>query len=390
MNIKALEDFLDSNIIPKIKKRPKTFLGIAKQPHYENVMSNIYAFYFKVGEVHGMQDLFINSLIELIDESKLCNQKKVNEMTDFDVDTEVSTKKGGRIDLLLSSQDHAIIIENKVYHTLNNDLEDYWSSTKVTANNEENKIGIVLSLNKLNVSHKDFINITHVEFLKRVVLNLGSYLMDAKDKYVVFLKDFYQNSINLSKSEMDSKELKFYFDNQSKIIEVKDFHFAVRDHIYNQVEDVEKLIDEDLILVKSKGEPNKRLRFLLSPRNKNLMFTIFFEKLLTPERGLVLLVELKNELLRNKEQYKTIAFTAEEDATIKPEFYTDKNSNWCHFAVKRYQLNENEVSNLSQFIVEKLEKDHLLAVYRKLNDFIAKDNLLLDLNYNSKFSHPKT
>jgi hypothetical protein len=373
MNLRDLEDFLDHNVIPKIKKRPKTFLGIAKQPHYENVMSNIYAFYFNVDEVHGMQDLFINSLLEIINESKLRDQKKVAAISDFEVSTEVSTKKNGRIDILLSSEDHAIIIENKVYHTLNNNLEDYWNSIKVTDNNEDNKIGIVLSLNKLNVTHGHFINITHIELLKRVIQNLGSYFMNAKDKYLVFLKDFYQNSINLSKSEMDSKELKFYFDNQPKIIEVKDFHFAVRDHIYNQVEDVVNLIDEDLILVKSKGEPNKRLRFFLSPRNKNLMFTVFFEKLLTPERGLVLIVELKNELLRNKEQYKTIAFTAEEESIIKPVFFTDKKPNWCHFAVVRYQLNENEVSNLSQFIVEKLEKDQLLSVYRKLKEYITNN-----------------
>lgn len=374
MNIIALEDFLDHNIIPKIKKRPKTFLGIAKQPHYENVMSNIYAFYFNVEEVHGMQDLFINSLLDIINESKLRDQKKVAEISDFEVATEVYTKKNGRIDILLSSDDHAIIIENKVYHTLNNNLEDYWNSTKVTDNKEENKIGIVLSLNKLNVTHGHFINITHVEFLKRVIQNLDSYFMDAKDKYIVFLKDFYQNSINLSKSEMDSKELKFYFDNQSKIIEVKEFHFAVRNHIINQIEQACELVDEDLLLPASKGEGNKRLRFFLSPKNKNLMITVFFEKLLTPEKGLVLIVELKNELLRNKEGYKAIAFTQEEETIIKPAFYTDRNPNWCHFAVVRYQLNENEVSNLAQFIIEKLENDHLLSIYRKLNDFIVQGN----------------
>jgi hypothetical protein len=374
MNIQVLEDFLDYNVIPKIKKRPKTFLGIAKQPHYENVMSNIYAFYFKVEEVHGMQDLFVNSLLEIINESKFGSLKKVNEINDFEVETEVSTSKGGRIDLLLSSQDHAIIIENKVYHTLNNDLEDYWTSTKVTNAIEDNKIGIVLSLNKLNVTHKHFINITHLEFLKRVIQNLGHYVMEAKDMYIVFLKDFYQNSINLSKSEMDSKELKFYFDNQPKIIEVKDFHFAVRTHITNQVEQACELVDEDLQLPTSKGEGNKRLRFFLSSKNKNLMITVFFEKLLTPEKRLILIVELKDGLLKNKEQYRKIAFSPEEELIIIPAFYTDGNSKWCHFAVASYILNENEVSNLAQFIVEKLEKDQLLSVYRKLNDFIAKGN----------------
>lgn len=374
MNIQTLEEFLSKNTIPKIKKRPKTFLGIAKQPHYENVMSNIYAFYFTIEEVHGLQDLFISTLLALINESKLGSQKRVNEITDFEADTEVITQKNGRIDLLLSSQDHAIIIENKVYHKLNNNLEDYWQSTKVTDGIEAHKIGIVLSLNKINVTHPHFINITHLEFLKRVIQNLGSYLMDAKDKYVVYLKDFYQNIINLSKNEMDSKELKFYFDHQTKILEVKDFHFAVRDHIFNQVESVANLIDEDLVLLKSKGEPNKRLRFLLSPKNKNLMITVFFERLLTPEKELFLIVELKNDLLVNKERYKAISFTEEEHRIIKDDFYKNNNPQWCHFSNKKYILSDDNVANLCQFIIEKLEEDCHLSIYRKLNNFISKEN----------------
>jgi hypothetical protein len=374
MNLQALEHFLDNNVIPKIKKRPKTFLGIAKQAHYENVMSNIYAFYFSIEEVHGMKDLFITSLLELIDATTLGKLKNVNEINDFDVNTEVRTEKNGRIDLLLSSQDHAIIIENKVYHRLNNNLEDYWQSTKVNDDLEINKIGIVLSLNKLNVIHPKFINITHLELLKKVIQNLGNYIMDAKHKYVFYLQDFYQNSINLSKSEMDSNELKFYFDHQTQIIEAKELHFSVREHISNQVENVVSLIDEDLILLKSKGEPNKRLRFLLSSKNKNLMITIFFEQLLTSKRELFLMVEMKYDLLKDKEQYKTIQFTEEENKIIKEDFYTKTTSHWCHFATVKYNLSNEEVSKLGEYIVQKLENNCLLSIYRKLNNFIPKEN----------------
>jgi hypothetical protein len=52
-----LQTFLNQNEIPKIKGKQKTFLGIAKQPHYENVISNIYAFYFNVNEVHKFKSL---------------------------------------------------------------------------------------------------------------------------------------------------------------------------------------------------------------------------------------------------------------------------------------------------------------------------------------------
>ena len=44
--IELLESFINKIEIPNLKPRVKTFLGISKQPHYENVWSNIYAFFF--------------------------------------------------------------------------------------------------------------------------------------------------------------------------------------------------------------------------------------------------------------------------------------------------------------------------------------------------------
>ena len=52
MMLEQLQTFLNQNEIPRIKRKPKTFLGIAKQPHYENVLSNVYAFYFNIEENH--------------------------------------------------------------------------------------------------------------------------------------------------------------------------------------------------------------------------------------------------------------------------------------------------------------------------------------------------
>ena len=57
-----LKQFLSEAQIPEIKTKPKTFQGIAQQPHFENVISNIYGFFFNVEEEHDLKDLFINSL----------------------------------------------------------------------------------------------------------------------------------------------------------------------------------------------------------------------------------------------------------------------------------------------------------------------------------------
>ena len=56
-----LQEFLNKNTIPIIQSSPKTFLEIARQPHYENVITNIYAFYFDINEEHGFGNLFVKS-----------------------------------------------------------------------------------------------------------------------------------------------------------------------------------------------------------------------------------------------------------------------------------------------------------------------------------------
>ena len=52
IDVYQLKIFLESHTIPSVKQQPKTFLEIARQPHYENVISNIYAFYFDPHEEH--------------------------------------------------------------------------------------------------------------------------------------------------------------------------------------------------------------------------------------------------------------------------------------------------------------------------------------------------
>lgn len=173
---------------------PKTFLEITRQPHYENVITNLYAFYFDVNEEHGLEDLFIKSLIDCINTA--AKGRSLDGFTEFSVNTEYSTDKNGRIDLLLAGDDgtSAIVIENKIYHHLNNNLDDYWNTIMNEKYIADKSVGIVLSLNNsINPKHPKFINLTHLDFLDTVMDKIGSYLLKANDKHLMFLKDFYQN-----------------------------------------------------------------------------------------------------------------------------------------------------------------------------------------------------
>lgn len=371
VDLKLLQEFLDNHSIPKIKRNPKTFLGIAKQPHYENVLSNIYAFYFNPNEEHKLKDLFISSLQKLIIDENA--SKKINIGNDFDIETEYYTKDKGRIDLLIHNDKQAIIIENKVYHHLNNNLKDYWDTVKDFGKEDESMIGIVLSLKvESNIKHSQFINITHLEFLKKVMESIGKYLLNAEDKYIVFLKDLYQNILNLSKSFMEKDDLDFYYKNQEELNEIVKLKFAVRDHIVNEVEKACNMSNLELkFLIPRNNYNSKRLCYYVSKKHKDLMFTIIYEDLLTTKRELHIIVELTGDALNNRNQYKKISFDKDKSKFInKDKFYEDTEDNWAHFASNIYELNNENIEKLSDFISGKIEDDGFSHIFSKIETFL--------------------
>lgn len=372
IELNILQSFLNQNDIPIIKGKPKTFLGIAKQPHYENVMSNIYAFYFDINGVHKLKDLFIKSLLELINASSLTKESNVFEsFLNYEIITEYGTINQKRIDILLQNNEQAIIIENKVYHELNNDLDEYYNEIKVAT-----KMGIVLSLHPISdIKHQRFINITHLQLVNQILQNLGNYILDANDKYIVFLKDFCQNITNLSHPVMEKEAIQFYYKNQEEINQLVKFKSKLREHILSQVVTAGNRLNGV-----SKYEPrinshnDKRLVYYVSNKHKDLMITVVYENLLTEKKEMHIAVEMVGTLLKDRNIYNQIEFTEEEQRFAFSEHFRTTNESWSHFAVAHYHPTDAEVSNLSQFIIDKLNEDHLLSIFNKLNNFITKEN----------------
>lgn len=380
MNLEALQSFLNQNETPKIKGKPKTFLGIAKQPHYENVLSNLYAFYFNVNEVHKLKDLFVASLLELI-KAKLKEQNKEKEALqsfyDFNVETEYSTIDGGRIDLLLSNDEQAIIIENKVYHHIkDNDLDDYWNSIKVE---DDNKIGVILSLHPI-AEHQysgfknsnQYINITHNILLQQVYKNIGDYIVASNNKYIVFLNDFHQNIMNLTQPYMEENDFNFYFEHQKKIKQLITYKSSVRKHLENEVKKAHHSLESKTLKIKlyeSSGNLGNRLTYYVSEANKDLMFTIIYGDLLDTEGTLKLIIELKHKALINKERFKGITLAGKENT----KFYTSNNKAYEHFAARSYKLEQSEIRNLSDVISSKLEKDGFIKAFLEIEHILTSE-----------------
>lgn len=213
-------DDIINNSIDLASSKDRTIFDISEYPHYEEVISNWYAFFFNPRAEHSLDGLFLKSLIEII-------KKKHNSdfsMEDCHVEREFLTIKRGFIDLVLYEQSDegkgfasAIIIENKIYAPVKNNLVDYYNSVKVVESGQ--KVGVVLSLheNKVKDLPKEFIKITHEELSEAIQRNLGEYVASAKLKYIHTLQDFISNLKQMTRPEEMQDHIKYYFDNATKI-----------------------------------------------------------------------------------------------------------------------------------------------------------------------------
>ena len=107
--------------LPKLKQNNPTYMEIAGYPHYENVCSNVLGFFFDTTQIHDLGDLVIKSLLDCVNEN-LANKY---DLTTKDIIREYYTDKGNRIDIVIVLDEAVIVIENKIFHHLNNELIDY-------------------------------------------------------------------------------------------------------------------------------------------------------------------------------------------------------------------------------------------------------------------------
>ena len=214
-NLKSLlekyqELYRNCRELPDIHAKRETFLEVCGYPNYENVSSNILAFFLDAKEQHGAKELFIKSLLEefrrQLDNLKLEDEgyhapvievvkKRDFEFTEFECRREVQAK--GRIDILIEFENDVFIIENKIEAELYNDLKGYRDAVKEKYIGKNMQVaGIVLSRYVLrdkqikDAKDAGFVPITYSYLFKRIEKNLGAYIGNIDSEWLVFLKNF--------------------------------------------------------------------------------------------------------------------------------------------------------------------------------------------------------
>ncbi len=366
MNHNTLQEFLDTAQIPEFKSTPKTFLEIAKQPHYENVISNIYAFFLDPSEEHGLEDLFINSLIKCLNEKK--GSIWIEDFSEFEIHTEYSIK-GGRIDILLLSAESAIIIENKIYHQLTNSLRNYSNKIGKEIGNQSSVYGLVLGLKEIKTNEDNFVSLTHKELLQQVFEDLGAYMLNASDKYLTFLKDFYQNILNLSHKTMKQEDVEFYFKNQEKINDIIQLEKNYKKYIRDQVNRVNSSFEDLKLEEVRKNSEMYNLGRRFNSKVPKLCIKVGFSRLFKKEQQIKLYIEVRRQTLKLvKENFDEITKTLPDNFKLD-EKVKNTSKTWYNLYEQAIDLNHKDILNLSDFIADKIRD---LGIYKAFKDIEDK------------------
>ncbi len=364
MSVEKLEqEFSEllSATIPVIPERVKTLFDIARFPHYEDVTSNFYAYYLDPSAGHGLTDLFIVALCKLV--IKKTGRSFIDNYNMVTVEREVNTKNGKFIDILIQepsdveeTAQNAIIIENKIYAALYNDLNEYYNHVKV----KSKKIGIVLSIRKEVKLPSTYVNILHSEFILEVEQSAGTYFINAEARQLVIFKEFIQNIKSLTMTNELSEQYDFYLKHEAKIREIVKLRNNVAADVFNQVNQACEKLNLGLEL---KAQYHSQLRYYFSTKAP-VYFTIWMGDFFSEKEYFAIFVELNKAGIQCLEAVNTIDFTQEEREYLKET--TAVRTTYIHYAEKSFEVNEENFKNLTDFIVKQITTTPLQSIFLKI------------------------
>jgi hypothetical protein len=333
--------------VPKNKERKRTLFDLSGTAHDELVFTRWYEYFLDKNEDHGLSDLFLQTLLT-ITRNKL-------SISDFGVGRNVQTKKGNYVDLFIFGQGDdvgkSVIIENKIYHCLDNDLVDYWDDAPGP---DSNKLGILLTLNPHHIPptvQGKFMNVIHQEWLGAVMDGCASFTLTHEQRNI--LEHFHNAIINLSKDLIMNEQVLFFLNNIQAVNDILATKQKAREYILAQLDSAGAQLGYKV----GSGNSDYYRTFKL-PQESDIYYTILFHELLATEQKLRIRLEMKGEVLKRVEELDSILSLEITEATKKGMSHCEvRDGHWLEYLGLSYEVNRETMSNLAEFIVQKVNED---------------------------------
>ena len=197
-------------------ERSRTFMEVSGYSHYENVASNILAFFFDPSAEHGLNDLLISAFLQL------AGHKMPPAVGKISIKRERGTDDRKRLDLLIDSETFTIGIETKIFHRLGNDLAGYASVIDQRGHGKQIIVKAVLGLRHVQSVTPlpgGFQSLTFSQLWQQVRTMLGHHVANANPRWVAFLIDFMETTNNLAGQNKSREDADGSFIEHDELIE---------------------------------------------------------------------------------------------------------------------------------------------------------------------------
>jgi hypothetical protein len=245
--------------------KPTNLFETGLRKFYENPFTELLAFFLSEPSFPKRDEFTSLFLDLLLNESDHTEPQNIG--SEIYVETQVKTLSGKFIDMILYNDKYVITLENKIYHWLENPLDDYVNQINYRFPNHH-KYYIVFSLSKTTTPAL-WRNILISDVFKMLKKNISfSY----QDKWDYFLNDFLDHYIATVEDIMDEKTFQFCAENFTKFLYgnelLNNFLNEIIKIIQAQYPDIEGIIrrrDKDSII---------SIEFYLS-RDKNILLILY-------------------------------------------------------------------------------------------------------------------
>jgi len=352
-------DLLKENI--QLPARAPTFFDLGGLTYSEKVFNNLYAYYLNPTGQHGLRDLFLQALSELIQEKT--NQPGLQNTMWAEVQREVYTDAGNFIDLVViepeegsSEPGHALVIENKINALLYNDLEDYFNHIQVSGR----KIGVVLSVRKERPSHPGYVNISHSELMTKVIKGLPAVFVELDTRQLFLIKEFITHMQSFSMAQDLSSQYAFYFQYEDKIRAISKLEQTIRSDLFAQLGEACERLGLKL------GAPyNSTLRYFYS-QTSPVCYTVIMTDLFTSQHKLLIIIELNKQGMEHLDHINQIPFTDEEKKIRKET--TRVRTTYLHYAVQSFEVSSSDMQYFASYVCKKIMETPLQSIFIKIEN----------------------
>ena len=216
---------------------PPTFFEITQYPHFENVASNVLAFFLDPDGEHGLGSLFLDSLLAPLELERLSFRS---------VEREAGTENGKRLDLIIECEEHVIGVENKIYAGTHNPFNDYLAHLQERSEGRQAEL-ILLCLQgpPAGTLPEGVAVVTYEELMGRVRQGLGLVAGNAPAQYLTFALEFVKTMENLKRgSRMNEGVMELFRERED---DVKEFLYAarkVRDELRGLVQRTAEMVND--------------------------------------------------------------------------------------------------------------------------------------------------